>query len=597
MPWIAVLMSCTRTLISCARTLIGVAVAALPLAMNAFTWDFETEPAACLVLEGAAPTAAPSLVVAGKRSLLADSRNSDESWNEFLRTRPEECPLAPETAYTVSLRYRAVEPLGAKVFYLLLRSEALGKEVGDRRGEMWESRDSEVHSKNFILRTGPAADYFLILGIRDRGALLIDDLAIRAGPDPPTGRNETFPFPFREEHARFERGARETGARAWVQTAQVVLDPVAWNPALDGDVRYLARLNPDFALYLNVHRPEVRELGFPRSGFSREYQELYHGDVKPGQTWEGLVQRYWTDGMARGIDGEPYMDSTWAEGGYFLCHASHRWHEDFLDETLAELARRQGIAQDNIGVPALWKGGFAFCPRCEERFRDELRSRYDDERLEGWGIAEMDAFSVRTFLLRHSLYGPRALRSPVVREYIKFYHRLQIAAWADCALRIRERAPRTPTPYLVNYGREADGDACLPVAGLRIGVRVPDAYRALPAVLVTPGTAEPIPLATTQDDDRIRVDIPDIRVYGIVVFGDMDRVRAKTEYADAVNCGARAACLGIEGTEAWWSELAELRRNGDLDAVRRRATVWQVEIRRREDAVLARLNGPRAPQR
>jgi hypothetical protein len=904
------------------------AAAVLPLTMNAYHWDFERPTGPDLILNCAATTASSDLVISGNTSLLADSRASGTKWNEFLHTCRELCPLLPDTAYTVSLRYRAVEPLGPKVFYLLLRSDALGKADGDRRSAMWESRDSNVHEKHFILKTGKAEDYYLIVGIYDQGALVIDDLELVAGPDPPTGRVVASAFPLADEHARFEETARRTGARTWARNIQVVLDPNAWNPALDGDVRYLARLNPDFALYLNVRRDEVRELAVPRSGGSREYQELYHADVKPGETWDELVRRYWDDGFARGLDGEPYMDSTWAEGGYFMCHASTRWHEDFLETTLGELEGRQGIAQDNIGVPALWKGGFAFCPLCEERFAEMLRTRYDPATREGWGIGTDGKFSVREFILRHSLHGKRALRSLVVREYIKFYHRLQIGAWADCALRIRERAPREPTPYLingnligamgpdpypvmltpwvdavymehwwpearfyepprfhgarwgyklaasatgrtrpvwienaltgphgatrslttteltfaeglasggyrvfntganiptsegrrvadvpgmldlhiryadfirghrglfqarrpahraaviysvpthmfhrfpavpgldgiedywrfagacvlleragipydvvvlphpelmpefdwasrlgecdlavcpgvaalsrsqadvlrdlvrsgssvvafgplgaydenfnpvetavledetnlhrlgdldlefgrdlwqrrdrpdietrvlevlevahpasrrtivglpardivadtwtdedgaffavhlVNYGRETDGDTVRPVAGLRFGIRVPESYRIYAPTLVAPdltgGSASTGPVAaeTETDNGLTWVHIPELRTYAIIVFGDMGRVRTRTDYADAVNAAARAACLGVKDAQGWWSNLPVLWEEGNVERIRTLRTAWQAEILERTEPVISRL--------
>ena len=435
------------------------ALALSPTSSQEYGWDFEGaggaggpegERSQGLILTHAGATGDAALVIEGDASLLADSRESGEEWNEYIHTDRAACPLRAETAYTVTLRYRALEPHGPEVFYLLLRSEALGKESGDRGRCWWNAWDGRVHTKNAVIRTGPADDYYLILGIRDAGAIVVDDLRIWAGPPPRPGRVKSRPFPYAAEFDRFASSRAKDGTAAWADVIQVVLDPNAWDGRKPEDVEYLARLSPDFCLYLNVANPVVAKLGFPRSGFAKEYQELYKGDVREGSTWEAEEEWYAGNGFALGLDGEAHMDQTWAAGGYYMCHSGPRWHSYFLEHFLDNAAGRYGIAQDNIGVPTLWKNGYAFCDCCATRFGQYLAEAYSAEELAAWGVGDVSGFSIREHILAHSLEGEAALASPLVREYIKWYHRAQVGYWAECAQRVRDWSADLLHPYLVN---------------------------------------------------------------------------------------------------------------------------------------------------
>jgi hypothetical protein len=433
-----------------------------------YSWNFENGTPEGLRLTNVSVTGAGEHVIEGTNSLLADSRENDLGWNEILKTDPQVCPLRPETAYTISFRYRAVEPLGEKSFYLLLRSDTAGKETGDRWGGWWEEFDGEPHTKNYIVRTGDAPDYHLIIGVRGPGAIVIDNLRIWAGQRPPGGVVTTGDFPLASKFEDWKKSAEETGIAAWMETAQNVIDPAGWRK-WDGEYRdYLVNLHPDIVAYLGIDA--VRDLGFFRTSASMEYQELYKFDAeKHGVPWEEMVDRFRESGLAIDLDGEPIMDQTWAAGGYFTCQAGSEWHEYYLDDLRNNLHRFDGLNQDNIGVVGTFKGRCAYCEGCQVGFREYLREKYAKDTLRTWGIPDLEEFDFLRFVLEHSLEGREALESPVVREYIKCYNLSQLAAWNDTARHVREWT---------------EGKGPYPVYGNMIGAIGPIPY----AVMLCPWT-------------------------------------------------------------------------------------------------------------
>lgn len=440
----------------------GLLLAATAESPARYEWRFEEGAAHGLHLSGASLTTDAARVIDGGASLWVDSRGGGEVWNEFVQSDPAVVRLKPDTNYAITLRYRILEPMGEARFYLLLRSASLPGDAGDRWGGWWKTADRNSHPKRFILRTGPADDYFLILGIRGEGAMGIDDLRIGEGAPVPGGIVKARPFTSGEAWSEWQQSGLDNGVRPWLEVSQNVLDPGGWRK-WDGEFAdYLPRLLPDIVAYLDI--PEVHRLGLPRTTMKTEYQELYLVDAeRDGIPFDDFLESFEGSGLSKGLDGERILDDTWAAGGHFTCQRGERWHRFYLDKLEASFAEWDGLNQDNIGVVGAYKGHAAFCEACQEHFRDTLSAAYTEAELAAFGIADLRTFNMIDFLLEHALGGRDALRSPVVREYIKAYVLGQHEAWRDTASRVREWTRGGSKPYPV-YGNNIGGMGPIPYA-------------------------------------------------------------------------------------------------------------------------------------
>lgn len=121
-----------------------------------------------------------SLVLEGKRSLLADSRDSDIEWNQYLSTDLEALPFTPNTRYEVHVRYRAVDPGPyAAPFAMFLRSARGGIEADKGENRTWGQSEWVLSERVFAGTTGPFDDYRLCFALHGKAALVIDDIVVR----------------------------------------------------------------------------------------------------------------------------------------------------------------------------------------------------------------------------------------------------------------------------------------------------------------------------------------------------------------------------------------------------------------------------------
>ncbi len=144
--------------------------------------DFEKEDAKPIVASetvgSAVLTTAANEVVAGKRSLKGDARTSNAEWNEFFHLR--QGILLPHQAYRVTFDYKVLARSPKAQFYALFRQAS--KPDSSESWQDWKGEAGVTGHVAMPLTTRNSADYYLIIGIQNQGALAIDNLVIETDP-------------------------------------------------------------------------------------------------------------------------------------------------------------------------------------------------------------------------------------------------------------------------------------------------------------------------------------------------------------------------------------------------------------------------------
>lgn len=415
-------------------------------------FDFESEVTQHLELRDASITRDPNLVLAGTGSVVADFTKADGSWHEFLHTRPA-VSFGEGSTYAVRFQYRILANPDPEIeFYSQLRSRS-GK--GDIQGDNWLWRQPEGHVGhiNRLFRIPDNGGYYLIIGVRNRGAIVIDDLEIReARPNPGAldKRLDTFGSPLSERREGVERMRRHI-KRVLDDVLIVTLNEGAGSKPHERKDQIVEDLQPDFIDW-NVIGPLAKEYGIRSSSGGCEYQEYYR--VEPNdlpkeereQIWENRYRLFGDSGFVITLENTILSNEAWGEGGYFTCHNGPNWHRHFV-QSLTRIARKYtAITQDNIACSVFNRVKGCFCQGCQSRFRDVLKERWSPEELNAVGIDDLDAFSIQQYVVDHGLLERAALEDAVVREYIKFHYVSGLFAWADCvaqakAVALQQRRP------------------------------------------------------------------------------------------------------------------------------------------------------------
>lgn len=153
-----------------------------------FSQDFEADPPVAWVLSrDAVLTREPDRVLSGKRSLAVDTTPGTNVWNEFL-TSPDGL-FKPGGNYHISFDYRWIQGKADEArLYALLRSKS---KESTQAPDIWlGGKSSDEFSGGLsgrlqkVLRIRKFADYYLVVGVKDKGALSIDNLKIlEVAPD------------------------------------------------------------------------------------------------------------------------------------------------------------------------------------------------------------------------------------------------------------------------------------------------------------------------------------------------------------------------------------------------------------------------------
>lgn len=400
-------------------------------------YDFENGIPADIEVKGIGQmTEQPDLVISGKKSIYADSRNDTDEWHEFLNTSSS-VKLEKGRLYHISFNYRIVDPGDTKArFYSVFKWAG-----GEYYGNFWLwNREKGATGKIDRLVRPEGDDCRFIIGIRHQASLVVDDIVIEDVTDVPieqslhvksvtASRLDTMRQQLNQ--LRYKQGIPDL-----VRDFAVILcDEGAGAKAVNNRKRIFADFNPDFVDWSPIG-PLAKEFGVRSSRGGPEYQEFYK--FEGPEVWETRYEKFVGSGFAMSLDGTLIQDETWGEGGYFTCHNGANWHRYFKTKIEEVATKMTAICQDNIACPPWLKGWGCFCDSCMANFRDYLRGRYSKEELERVGIADLASFSARDYFVSHGRWGFGAVEDPIVREYIKFQHISQLEAWADVAKGIKD---------------------------------------------------------------------------------------------------------------------------------------------------------------
>ncbi len=156
------------------------ALASIPATAKVLaTLDFEKDPPKNVALQEFGRIA-PEGALAGKRGLLADSLKAPGTWNNVLWVSEW---FAPGYTYHLTLRYRTLDAgEGKAAGYVLLRSKKHGHGEHDRGWRQWSLRDEKASLIYQRIEVPDGDDYYLILGLKGKAKMAVDDIVIRREP-------------------------------------------------------------------------------------------------------------------------------------------------------------------------------------------------------------------------------------------------------------------------------------------------------------------------------------------------------------------------------------------------------------------------------
>ena len=126
-------------------------------------------------------TTQPGLVIDGVGSLYGRRGAGTAIWRPYLCSNPSALPLAANTTYTVSFRYRVVtEPPGDGYFYVGARSNQ-NLALSDRNLVIFDPPVGTVGEIRDDITLGPYSGYYLYFAMRNGGDIVIDSIQILRG--------------------------------------------------------------------------------------------------------------------------------------------------------------------------------------------------------------------------------------------------------------------------------------------------------------------------------------------------------------------------------------------------------------------------------
>lgn len=415
-------------------------------------FDFENDTGD-LKLMGATPIETRQFVIGGKRSLLADFTESDGQWHEFLHTG-ESLRFEKGRRYAVRYKFGVLSCESPEVqFYSKLRSRS-GK--GDLQGasRYWRWPTGYEGHINRLFDIPDDGGYDLIIGVRNRGAIVIDDLEIRE-----TRINEAATKTVVRSHPTAIAGERETFDRLHERDRLgdlmqdmlvVVLNEGAGTKAHEKKTQIANDFRLDFVDW-NVFGPLAKEFGVRSSAGGCEYQEYYKFEGSPSpqereRVWQNRYRQFARRGFTITLENTYIADESWGEGGYFMCHNGRNWHQHFLKTFMDAASRYLALTQDNIACSVFNRVPGCYCPGCLSGFNETLSERFSRSDLRAMGVENPKNFSIQDYIVDHGLVGQDAVDNALVREYMKYQYVSGILAWADCVSRAKRVAARQQRP-------------------------------------------------------------------------------------------------------------------------------------------------------
>jgi len=427
-----------------------------------FRCDFESGIPKDLIVRGATLTRDPSYVISGRSSLFCDTRQSNIRWNEFLHTAPS-IRFSHGKKYLVTFNYRIIDPGKKARLYMLLRSRSGNKDL-DLYGPFWTREPGGIGNVEKLFVVEKTNDYYLIIGVENQGAFVIDDLQIMEVGFKPKGWGQnisSFPNAFSQKRQFLDWLRQTQGIYQLMQDmAIIVLNEGAGKKAVDRKDEIVRDLKPDFIDW-NPIGPLAKDYGIRTSGGALEYQELYPFEAK--DIWDKRFNMFVGSGMAENLCGVIVQDETWGPGGYFMCHNGDNWHNYFIKRILEAADKYLSICQDNIFAAPFIKGETGFCPACQAKFRAYLKTRYSLSKLKEWGINNIDTFSIKRYINYMGNLGEYALQDPIIREYIKFQYISHAMRWAEVVEAVKRKGI-SEDRFIPVYGNQLGCEGFIPYA-------------------------------------------------------------------------------------------------------------------------------------
>lgn len=408
-----------------------------------FKFDFENGLPSELRIAGAGLTDASDLVLNGRYSLLCDARHGRGDWNEFLHTKRRSIPFEKGHLYRVRFDYRVLVPRDEITrtpgYYYLARSAS--HPSGGIFDQMYWLADDATGAGTEV-REFPmvaADDYYLIIGIQNQGAMVIDDLVIEDLGLMATQKvrpiKTRFPCPYRDLVEWLDRYDAQHGVRRRMHD---MVFPVGFSGKREIDElidRYVGELDFDYVDWTFI--PSLAARYGIRGGKQGMEYDGYCKEEGP-QYWENRLEYFKDRGFIEDLEGNTYSSDYWCTGGYWTCHIGDRWHQAQLDSMLKFLEQYHDICQDNLTWANFYRRG-CYCDSCLEGFRNHLRERYLADELAGWGIENGETFDMREYLKAKPRFGFGLLEDPIVREWIKFQNIWHYLRWAQKVVALKKR--------------------------------------------------------------------------------------------------------------------------------------------------------------
>lgn len=125
-------------------------------------------------------TANPADEVDGAPSLMADSRSNTTEWNEFFHSKAG--LFQPKVAYKVSFDYKILAANPGAQFYALFRRTGANSWVSDQF-TYFSGPAGVTQHESISFYPDQAADFYMIIGIENQGAIAINNLVVQTDPD------------------------------------------------------------------------------------------------------------------------------------------------------------------------------------------------------------------------------------------------------------------------------------------------------------------------------------------------------------------------------------------------------------------------------
>ena len=147
---------------------------------NATLIDFEDADNSPIKLTKGKFSRDKAYVIAGKQSLFVDTMNGG-TWNVFMKTKPG--MLKKGNRYYVTYKYKMLDKSGKPKVYMMARSKKYGHGKSMDRGMRMSHGDKGKTRTSFsIMDIWDADDYSLLLGVKGKAKVVIDDIIIRREP-------------------------------------------------------------------------------------------------------------------------------------------------------------------------------------------------------------------------------------------------------------------------------------------------------------------------------------------------------------------------------------------------------------------------------